>query len=169
VIVELTPERQILYNRLNASRGDIAFARYCAELIARKKWHLSPWSRKRTQYPQQAAFTLALVVSYFRPFTKTHGWPDLPRDLRPADTQDAALHERLRKLRNTVYAHSGKEHHSARPWRAGELLLDIETAPPLMLSAEDIAQFLTMTASLQAKISIRMREIVEAAEGGHVD
>lgn len=53
MIVNLAPDKQLLYNRLNASSIDIGFSRYCAGMIQKKKWHLPPWTRRRTQYPQQ--------------------------------------------------------------------------------------------------------------------
>lgn len=167
MIIKLPPERQLLYNRLNASSIDIGFARYCASMIQKKKWHLPPWTRRRTQYPQQSAFTLALVVSYFRPFTRTHGWPDLPSDLASTDLADVALHSKLKDLRNKVYAHSSEEYHSARPWDSGEFQTIIQHAPAFVLEADDIEHFLTMTLALQQAITTRMKEIVEATGARH--
>lgn len=167
MIVNLPPEKQLLYNRLNASSIDIGFARYCAGMIQNKKWHLPPWTRRRTQYPQQSAFTLALVVSYFRPFTRTHGWPAIPSDLVSTDPADVTLHTELKNLRNKVYAHSSGDYHSARPWDSGEFQTVIEQAPAFMLKADDIAHFLAMTLTLQRAITGRMREIVEATGAKH--
>lgn len=162
MIVKLTPENQLLYNRLNASSVDIGFARYCAGMIQKRGWHLPPWTRRRTQYPQQSAFTLALIVSYFRPFTRTHGWPDLPSNLVSSAPADVALHTKLKNLRNKVYAHSSGEYHSAQPWDSGEFQTIIQHAPAFMLDAGDVDHFLAMTLELQRAITGRMKEIVEA-------
>lgn len=136
-------------------------------MIQEKKWHLPPWTRRRTQYPQQSAFTLALIVSYFRPFTRTHGWPDLPSDLVSTDPADIALHEKLRSLRNKVYAHSSGEYHSAQPWDSGEFQTIIQRAPAFMLEADDIEHFLAVTLKLQCAIARRMKEIVETTGAKH--
>lgn len=167
MIVKLPPEKQLLYNRLNASGIDIGFSRYCASMIQKKKWHLPPWTRRRTQYPQQSAFTLALVVSYFRPFIRTHGWPDLPSDLLSNDTDDVALHVKLKTLRNKVYAHSSGEYHSAQPWDSGEFQTIIQRAPAFMIEANDVERFLAMTLTLQGAIRQRMKEIVEITGAKH--
>jgi hypothetical protein len=111
---------------------------------------------------QQVAFTTALIVAYGRAFTKSDGWPDIPRRLVPYDEKDRELHDRLMEMRHTVYAHSDSKVFnirlitSERGWPRS-----IDKLPSLRLSAEETALFMTMTAKLSRALQNRCRELYE--------
>lgn len=123
-------ERQKLYERLSVAATDLYLAREYAQFLLRKGWHAAPWERRGSIYMQQSAFVMALVVSYARPFTKSFGWPPLPKNFVPTDPEATGLHTRLISLRHEVYAHSDSKHHKVQPWRIdSETLTDIVGAP----------------------------------------
>ena len=164
--VPLSPANKKLYSRLFVSSSDIAFAQYCASVILKKGWHAQPWERRGTVYQQQAAFTTALVTAYVRPFTRSKGWPELPKDLVAAYSgREEAFHKHLIKLGHTVYAHSASESYSIQPWRnfVGDLPADIVSAPALRLTREEATLFQAMSSKLLASIRTRMKALLSAA------
>lgn len=123
-------ERQRLYERLFVAAEDLGLARQYAQHLLKKGWHSAPWERRGSIYMQQSAFVTALVVSYARAFTKSHGWPKFPEIFLSEDQAAIALHEQLISLRHEVYAHSDSKHHKVQPWRIdSEVLTDIRGAP----------------------------------------
>jgi hypothetical protein len=149
-----------LYSKLYVSSSDIAFARYCVRVILKKGWHTQPWERRGTIYQQQAAFTTAFITAYARPFTKSHGWPSLPKELTAVySDQEAALHKQLIKLRHTVYAHSDSAGYSIRPLLIGDFPTDIVGAPVLRITLEEATVFQAMSSKLLASIDIRMKKL----------
>jgi len=159
--IQLSPDDAKLYSKLYVSSSDIAFARYCASVILKKGWHTQPWERRGTIYQQQAAFTTALVTAYARPFTKSHGWPSLPKELTAVySDQEAALHKQLIKLRHTVYAHSDSAGYSIRPWHAEDFSTDIVGAPVMRITSEEATLFQVMTRKLLLSMDARRKALL---------
>lgn len=161
--VQLTADDAKLYSRLYVSIKDVDFARYCAGVLLKKGWHRQPWEGRGTTYQQQAAFTSALVTAYGRPFTSSDGWPKIPLDLIPYDEQEWALHEQLKTLRHTVYAHSDSINYSIRPYRSEAFSTDIVTAPALRITSEDAKRLQLMTGKLIASFRRKMSSLLAAA------
>lgn len=162
--VQLSEADAKLYSKLYASESDIAFARYCADVLLKKGWHSKPWERRGTIYHQQAAFTTALITAYARLFTHSKGWPQLPSDLTATyDHREKALHDQLIKLRHTVYAHSDSEGYSIRPCRISNYQTAIVGAPVLRITAEDATLFKAMSSKLLSSIRVRMYAIPSPA------
>ncbi len=152
-----------LYSRLHVSSLDLDLAKYCVDVILKKRWHHQPWEKRGAIYLQQSAFMSALVTAYARPFTESRGWPKLPPDLKEFTCEENKLHDQLIELRNTVYAHSDSKNYSIRPWRAPNFATDIVGAPVLRISAEEAARLKRMIQKLQVAIRRRMTEIVPNA------
>lgn len=142
MLVELDPRDKPLYDKLRISAMDIAHALGCAQFLIKKKWHSYEWERRGSTYLQQSALTTSLVVSYARPFTKTRGLRDnLPSKLIRRTAEERALHEKILKLRNEVYAHSDGALYSFQPWQSEGLSTVIERWPHRRLSKEDTLAF----------------------------
>jgi hypothetical protein len=157
-----------LYNKLLASAHDLAFARYCADVLLKKGWHSAPWERRGTVYHQQAAFTTALVVSYCRPFTRSKGWPKLPTDLIHYNEQEMTFHESVLRLRHRVYAHSDSSSYNFRPFRLTDhIVTDVETRAMFRLSKGDtevvVALTTKMLGAIYNEISFMRRDLGDAS------
>jgi hypothetical protein len=138
-------EKKRLYGRLFVSAQDLGFARQYARHLLKKGWHSAPYERRGTIYMQQSAFTTALVVSYARPFTTSHGWPKFPSEFISHDAAQAHLHEHFIGLRHQVYAHSDSSRYSVRPFRiSAEVLTDIVGIPFLLVTKDECEMLISM-------------------------
>jgi hypothetical protein len=164
-VVRLSDDDQKLYSRLFVSHDDIVFAQYCAGVLHKKGWHNEPWERRGTVYEQQAAYTTALVTAYGRPFTRSKGWPPLPKNLITStyDEQETRLHEQIMELRHTVYAHSDSVRYTIQPWRIGRTPTTTIRRPILRITATDTTLFLTMSSKLLSSINARMESLLAKA------
>lgn len=160
MLLALNDRDKRLYTKLFVSGQDIGYARQCAVLLRKKGWHHRPWERRGSIYFQQSAFTTALVVAYARVFKESRGMTNFPERLLGYTAAEKQLHKRLITLRDEVYAHSDGSSYSVRPWRSMFLSTDIVGTPMLMLSAEEIDVFLTMTERVQTAIQRRMKELL---------
>lgn len=104
-----------LYKRLYISREDFAFAAQFGSYILKKGWHFYPWEKRGTICLQQSAFTSSLIVFYSRPFTRSKGLPDFPLELLKYNNSEKKLHNKMIKLRHTVYAHSDDISYIVKP------------------------------------------------------
>jgi hypothetical protein len=161
--IQLSEDEAKLYSKLHVSTMDIGFARYCASVLLKKGWHVQPWERRGTIYQQQAAFTSALVTSYARPFTSSHGWPKIPEELINHNDQETVLHKWLVTMRNKVYAHSDSVMYSIRPWRMGDFTTAIESVPALRITAEDTKLFQAMSGRLLEAFRAKMNALLAEA------
>ena len=71
------------------------------------------------------------------------------------------FHERMLKLRDTVYAHSDSRNYSVKPWRSGKFSTDIVGVPELRISAKEAALLNQMIYKLQFAIRRRMDQILK--------
>jgi hypothetical protein len=149
-----------LYGRLHVSILDLDLARYCVGVILKKKWHHQPWEKRGTIYLQQSTFMSALVIAYARPFTESRGWPNFPPDLKAFMTEENELHDKMMKLRNTVYGHSDSASYSVTPWRTPKFSTDIVGAPVFRISAQEATLLKRMIDKLNFAVRRRMAEIV---------
>lgn len=150
-----------LHTKLYASASDIAFARACAEHLQKKAWFRRPWARGKV-YFHQSAYVTSLIVSYARPFSTGRGGMTFPQRLIPYTADEFALHAELLDRRNKVHAHSDLDQWNVRPWRSGDFATTIVSQPWMIIEAPQVETFLAMTARLQASITRRLVEIVEA-------
>lgn len=158
--IQLQDHDAKLYGRLYVSGIDLDFAKYCLNVILKKRWHYQPWEKRGTIYLRQSVFMSALVIAYARPFTKSRDWPRFPSHLMDFDSDETVLHEHMIKLRNTLYAHSDSSNYSVKPWRSGEFSTVIVGAPALCMSAEEAQLLKQMIDKLQLAIRRRMLQIV---------
>jgi hypothetical protein len=105
-----------LFRRLVISGKDLDHARRYAQLILTRKLHDSSEEDDKTIH---RGLNLALVVSYWRPFTKNQGsaetLPGLPRKFLKAYSPDERkLHAEIGRLRNRGFAHSDGDAHGVR-------------------------------------------------------
>jgi hypothetical protein len=162
--VTLNKEDHELYSRLYVSRGDIVYARQCADHILKKGWHYNPWDKRGSIYFQQSVYTTTLIVSYARPFTKSIGWPRFPERLLGYSQAERELHKSLLDLRNKVYAHSDGAGYSIRPFRSESFSTEIVGAPILKLSADEANQFLEMTERALSSIGECMQQLLSRSD-----
>ncbi|OBS35398.1 hypothetical protein [Pseudomonas syringae] len=146
-------QKQRLYERLYVAAEDLWLARQYTQHLLKKGWHSAPWERRGSIYMQQSAFVTALVVSYARAFTKSHGWPRLPESILPEDLGAIALHKQLMDLRHEVYAHSDSKHHKVQPWRIdSEALTDLRGAPSLRFTKDDCEQITELIDEIRKRL-----------------
>ncbi|WP_338835165.1 hypothetical protein [Bradyrhizobium septentrionale] len=106
---------------------------------------------------QQTAFTTTLIVAYARPFAAGRGNIDFPKRLLQYDDKEAALHQRLLKLRNQEYAHSDASTISVKPLKG--VICSIQSIRDLRFAPAELKLFLGMTTGLFSRIHERMEEI----------
>jgi hypothetical protein len=147
------------YSKLYVSSLDFEFAAFCLGMLLKKGWHHKPWERRGTIYEQQSAFTLACVVAYSRPFTRSKGWPRFPVTLVDFDVQESELHEQILELRHSVYAHSDSKNYTVKPWRAGGFSTDIIGAPWQRITREEALLLQRMIRKLQKAIRGKSEEL----------
>jgi hypothetical protein len=150
-------DKQRLYERLFVAAEDLGFARQYAQHLLRKGWHSAPWERRSSIYMQQSAFVTALVVSYARAFTRSHGWPKLPEIFLPEDQAATALHERLIGLRHEVYAHSDSKHFKVQPCRIdSQALTDICGAPFRRFTKDECERITELVDGILERLSSKL-------------
>ena len=157
--VDIGEDNLKLYGRLHASYSDIFHANYCAKILLKKNMHGWPWSRRGTIYLQQKTFTTSLVVSYCRPFTRSKGWPNFPKEILNYDAGDWKLHESLLTTRHQIYAHSDSASYNFQPvsWPAIDTVITQE--PAFRLPSEDATRLCSMAAKVLPRIQERMTEL----------
>jgi hypothetical protein len=151
-----------LYERLYVAQEDLRQAASFAAHILKNGWHFHPWERRSTTYMKQSAFTTALVVSYARPFTKSRGWPKIPKRIAPYDQEQKTLHKRILALRNEIYAHSDVGKRNVRPFKILDRPSAIEMLPSMRLTKEETEMILRMIRLTNDAISIRLGQLIDA-------
>ena len=113
---------------------------------------------------QQAAFTTALIAAYCRPFVETRSGAVLSMKLAPYNDRDREVHEKLKSLRNTVYAHSDVELHNVRPVSFGGRASAIVTLPILKLTREETQRALSMIGRTSKAIDEKLQSLIARVE-----
>lgn len=152
---------QQLLVRLFVSLEDFAIARFCALTLLKNNWHHAFFEtrRKFTTYQKQVAFTTAMIVSYSRPFKTDGGGVSLPKKLWPLAGREAALHDKILKLRNTTYAHSDTSLRNVRLAQAKGGVFVVANFRPLALSKEEVESLLLLIERVCQNIRERTEEI----------
>ncbi|MBM9615293.1 hypothetical protein JWJ90_13495 [Desulfobulbus rhabdoformis] len=165
-VPNITQSEQRLYQRLIVWRQDFRDANYFANFLLRKGWHFDPWDKKIrwTTYMQQAAYTTALITSYCRPFIATRSGAILPRNLRPYDAVERELHNKMRSLRNTVYAHSDVELREVREFSVNGYATAIERVPSLKLTRGETELTLSMIEKTSKAIDSKLQDLIKRVE-----
>ena len=165
-ITRISQAERKLYERLTIFRDDLYQAAYFAGYLAKRGWHFDPWDRRIRwpTYMQQAAFTSALVVAYCRPFAKSRSAPTLPMKLAPYRPNELALHEKLKALRNSVYAHSDVELQRVRPTRISGRASAIVSMPILKLTREETELVLCMIGKTVRSIGEKLQSLIARVE-----
>lgn len=159
-------EARNLYERLIVFQDDLRQAAYFAEHLLKKGWHFEPWDRKIrwSTYMQQAAFTSALVTAYCRPFAQARSTPILSMKLAPYSASERQLHEKLKSLRNSVYAHSEVELHKVRPVSVHGQAAAIVAVPVLRLTREETKLVLAMIGRASEAINAKLQSLIAGVE-----
>lgn len=140
-----TAERKKLYERLFVSRNDLNMARQYAQHLLKKGWHSAPYERRGSIYMQQSAFVTALVVSYARPFTRSHGWRPFPNIKHLFCEEEKRLHQEIIDLRNEVYSHSDSCRFKVEPFQiSDECTTNIYGEPFRLISQDDCIKVIAM-------------------------
>lgn len=96
-------------------RGDFMLARRFAKRILQARFHTKNSTELRDL--THHAFNLSLIVSYTRPFFNNRNFGGGPSSLNHCvetvltDPDELALHNKVRRLRKTAYAHSDASSH----------------------------------------------------------
>ena len=165
-ITSITQAERRLYQRLTVWRHDLSEAAYFAGFLLKKGWHFDPWDKKIRwpTYMQQAAFTTALVAAYCRPFVETRNGAVLSMKLAPYTDGEHELHEKLKSLRNTVYAHSDIELRQVRPVSFNGRATAIERLPSLKLTRGETERTLAMIAKTSKAIGEKIQDLIARVE-----
>lgn len=150
----------VMYKRLYVSEQDLSLASAFARYLLKKGWTFEPWERRWTVYVQQAAYTTAFVTTYARPFTRSVGWPQLPKRLVRLTDLERKLHTQLLSLRHQVYAHSDSARHEISPFGLDGFPSAIQRSPALKLSKVQLERALAMIDKLKAAIDERLRQLL---------
>ena len=165
--IALSKQAAKRYQRLWTSQQDLLGAKSYAAFIAKKNWYEPDWTRKRSIYYQQHAFTTALIVTYARAFIDPRGWERELLDLIGEPEVDRIkLHEELMRLRNQIFAHSDLRLIDVRLFRVS----DDTSSPPgyytkirhMQLYPNQIALLQTHAADLSTKIASQMLVITSS-------
>jgi len=149
------------YGKLDAAIQDLASASSYGAFILKKGWKAKPWSRGST-YLQQSAFVTAMIVSYCRAFTRSEGWPRLPKEFLDVYSADEShLHTQILDRRHKLYAHSDSVSYGVIPWKS-DWHSDIQTHPVFELPHADILSLQTMCRKMVQIIKARMTEMKQA-------
>lgn len=149
---------QGLYEKLDASLRDLSDCISYGAFIIKKEWKAKPWSRGST-YLQQSAFMTAMVISYGRAVTRSDGWPSFPKAfLEHFDEQEAAMHARMKKLRDEIYAHSDAVSYPVQPWQS-DIHSDIIQFQVLEMAYDDIRLLARMCRKLMDLCAQEQRRI----------
>jgi hypothetical protein len=147
-------------------QDDLCQASCFARHLLKKGWHFDPWDKKIrwATYMQQVAFTTALVVAYCRPFAQSRGAATLSMKLTQYNADEKELHEKLGKLRNSVYAHSQVELQKVHPISINNRATAIVTVPRLKLTAEETAMVLVMIRRTSGAIGAKLQSLIERVQ-----
>lgn len=149
-----------MYGKLEAAIQDLESASSYGGFILKKAWKAKPWSRGST-YLQQSAFVTAMVVAYGRAFTRSDGWPSLPKEILDIyEDKEAEVHARTMNLRHKLCAHSDSVNYGIRPWKSDHHS-DIHTHPIFEVDHADIQTLQNMCRKMVSAISDRMSKIKE--------
>lgn len=168
----LAAERKLL-KRLVISHQDLDHARRYAELIIDMGLHNS--EKERDRYLHRG-LNVALVVSYWRPFSDNEGsadtHPKLPdRFISGYSKAERALHKEACNLRNKAFAHSDAEAHGVlvhvREFLGSKTAIPIGWNAHIPLPEERTQQLLGMINQLLGRISeeqIRIQKLLPAED-----
>ncbi len=128
--------------------GDFKLARQFASRILQARWH----TKSRTELVELThhAFNLSLIVTYARPFFNNHNFGAGPSSLNHAvqtvltDPDDIALHDKVRRLRKTAYAHSDGSSHLVPGWDYNRGGLNVMQIPFQPLNESETRRLLKM-------------------------
>ena len=147
-----------MYEKLHTATGDLSLAVSYSDFILKKGWKAKPWSRGST-YLQQSAFVTAIVTAYGRAFTRSKGWPSLPKEfLDVYDAVENRVHDDIMNKRHKLYAHSDSENYGVRPWKS-DFHSDISKFVIFEIDHADICALQVMCRKMISTISVRMGEI----------
>jgi hypothetical protein len=114
--------KHLLHKKLFLAVESFYFASYCASYLLKHHLHNRPWERRWSVYQRQTGFTLAIVVSYCRPF---NGKSTIPgKVLHSFTSKQRTLHAKLIRLRNKIFAHSDVDEFAVKPFKAGDFRFD---------------------------------------------
>jgi hypothetical protein len=166
----LLAERKLL-KRLIISHQDLDHAKRYADLILKLGLHKSDEEGDRYLH---RGLNVALVVSYWRPFSDNEGsadtHPRLPdKFISGYSPTEEALHKEVRNLRNKAFAHSDAEAHGVRihvrEFLGSKTVFPVGWNAHIPLSDERTKQLLGMINKLLARISeeqIRIQRLLPA-------
>ncbi|WCK17141.1 hypothetical protein G6L41_026685 (plasmid) [Agrobacterium tumefaciens] len=104
----------------------------------------------------------AMVVSYSRAFTRSDGWPKLPKELLELYSEDEIrIHRRTLELRHKLYAHSDAVNYGVIPFQS-DWHTDIQMHPVFELPHEEISAIKAMCRKMILGIKQRMIDIKQS-------
>jgi hypothetical protein len=155
----LSPKLEKRYKRLYISKEDLVIAAQFADFILKKGWHHEPWERRGAIYLHQSAFTISLIISYSRPFTRSIGLPDFPKRLLKYNETEQKLHDAIIQLRHRVYAHSGNVSYKVQAFSIDGFPTAILNAPSFKLSKSEVEMLQFMIERALKEIYIELKII----------
>jgi hypothetical protein len=107
------------YSRLTRAARDVQLAGTFAAFAL--EWEQPPdvdeaWEMDdHNAFMRRAAYTLAFLVTYARPFALAKGWPKIDAEALPYNDDERQLHAHILRLRNEFWAHTDAQHYKATP------------------------------------------------------
>lgn len=130
----------LLYKRIAIAIQDLNYANHFILILQKNDLFSHQWERKWTVYHRQVAFTISMVVSYCRPFTKSKGLPNIPKKLIPFNRLQWKLHHKIIDNRNQLFAHSDGHRYEIK----ASTTFDIWKLPSFRVNKTDAARLRTM-------------------------
>jgi hypothetical protein len=163
VQIVLSKHQARLYRRLWASRNDLEKAKSYADHILKKRLH-SGHIRSKGAYFQAGAFNTVLILAYVRAFIDPKDWENKLLALSLPTTEQLALHQTVKKMRNELFAHSDIRHYDITPGRWGNRRTETVDATHFELTVDQVSLLSNYIQRLCAEINREMHAIADNAQ-----
>lgn len=150
--------RHLLHKRLFLAVEDFRFSTYYLTYLLKHRLHNHPWERRWTVYQRQTAFTLALVVSYCKPFNGRS--PLSEKILRSFTLKQKELHGKIMRLRNKIFAHSDPGEFAVKPSGGRAWIGSILSFPPYMIPRSELNMLNPMLKKL-IRVTSKEQKVLE--------
>ena len=154
-VSDLSPEirgKYYTHKRLYLAHTDFSFCEYWTEYLLKNRLHSYEWERKWTVYYRQTAFVTALVVAYCRPFNGRG--PISDKFCKSFTSKQLDIHRKIKRLRNSIFAHSDSEEFGVTPIKGGRALKlgPLLAFPPNMLTRGELTLLAQMLRKLEKDV-----------------
>lgn len=114
---DLRPYKQIHLKRCELALSSFYLALTFTQKIMKNRLHRPPYKLRGEKYNEQAAYSIALVMAYTRPFSQSNFEVSaLPKKYTRNYSQvETQVHQKFLQLRNDIYAHTSGHLFEVKP------------------------------------------------------